>query len=108
MKPQVATFTLSLMLLCAGDALAGTVDGTELCATGHRFEPGPVVNGHHRQPTPGEVEARMHQLQALNKARAGSCLDALSGSGTPMLKQSHVNLRDRVVERDRRSSQKTL
>jgi hypothetical protein len=108
MKPQVVAFALGLMAISAGGSFAGTAGGIEMCGAGYRFEPGPTVNGRHRQPTPREIEERMQQLQALNKARAGSCLDALSGSGRPILKQSHANFRDRVVERDRPSSQKTL
>jgi hypothetical protein len=107
MKPQVVAFALGLMLISAGESFPGTIGGTVMCGTGCRFEPGPIVNGHHRQPTPREIEARLQRLQALNKARACSCLDARSGSGTSMVKQSRVNLRDRVVERDRPSSQKS-
>ena len=32
---------------------------SKFCA--NRFEPGPIVNGHNRQPTPAEFEARMRQ-----------------------------------------------
>jgi hypothetical protein len=108
MKPQVVAFALGLMVISAGDSFAGTAGGTEMCGAGYRFEPGPIVNGRHRQPTPREIEERMQQLQALNKARAGSCLDVPRGSGRSMLKQSHANYRDRVVERDRPSPQKNV
>jgi hypothetical protein len=30
---------------------------------GHGFEPGPIVNGHNRQPTPAEFEARTRELR---------------------------------------------
>jgi hypothetical protein len=33
--------------------------GSKYCA--HRFEPGPIVNGHNRQPTPAEFESRIRQ-----------------------------------------------
>jgi hypothetical protein len=32
------------------------------CMAGHRFEPGPIVGGHNRQPTVREFQARMAQL----------------------------------------------
>jgi hypothetical protein len=73
MKPQLVALALGLILMSAGDALAQTGDGTESCVTGHRFEPGPIVNGQHRQPTQGEVEARTQQLRAWSKVKAGSC-----------------------------------
>ena len=31
--------------------------GAMPCVIGHRFEPGPIVGGHNRQPTPAEFEA---------------------------------------------------
>lgn len=34
---------------------------------GHGFEPGPIVNGHNRQPTPAEFEARTRELEMLSK-----------------------------------------
>jgi hypothetical protein len=43
------------------------------CLVGHRFEPGPIVNGHNNQPTRGEFEARMQELRALSQGSAGSC-----------------------------------
>ena len=43
-------------------------EGTASC--GHRFEPGPVVNGHNRQPTPAEFEARRQELQMLNSIQS--------------------------------------
>ena len=58
----------------AGDAMAQPGDGTVPCFAEHRFEPGPIVNGHHRQPTPSEIEARTQQLQDFGNASAGSCL----------------------------------
>ena len=48
-------------------------EGTASC--GHRFEPGPIVNGHNRQPTPAEFEARRQELQMLDsiQSQAGTC-----------------------------------
>lgn len=40
-------------------------EGTAWC--GHRFEPGPIVNGRNRQPTPAEFEARRQELDMLSK-----------------------------------------
>ncbi|MFZ0147546.1 MAG: hypothetical protein WBG18_23990 [Xanthobacteraceae bacterium] len=37
------------------------------CMVGHRFEPGPVVGGHNRQPTVREFQARMAQLRELEE-----------------------------------------
>jgi hypothetical protein len=48
-------------------------EGTKSCVVGHRFEPGPIVEGHNRQPTPGEFEARVRELRALNQRSTGSC-----------------------------------
>ena len=58
----------------AADGIEGTQSGrTEPCIVGHRFEPGPIVEGHHRQPTRAEFEARMRELRAWSQRSAGSC-----------------------------------
>ena len=46
--------------------------GIMVCATGHLFEPGPIVNGHHRQPTQAEIETRTRELWA-SKMNGGPC-----------------------------------
>ena len=46
-------------------AAANSGEGSYVC--GHRFEPGPIVNGHNRQPTPSEFEARTRELDMLSK-----------------------------------------
>jgi hypothetical protein len=56
MKPQLVAVAVGLILMSVGDAVARTGGGAERSMTVH--EPGPIVNGHHRQPTPGEVRAR--------------------------------------------------
>jgi len=48
-------------------------DRTQPCIVGHRFEPGPIVDGHYRQPTRAEFEARTRELRALIQRSAGSC-----------------------------------
>jgi hypothetical protein len=47
--------------------------GMAPCVVGHRFEPGPIVAGHYRQPTRAEFEAQMQELKALSQRGAGSC-----------------------------------
>jgi hypothetical protein len=48
-------------------------EGTAPCVVGHRFEPGPIVAGHYRQPTRAEFEERTRELRALSQRSAGSC-----------------------------------
>jgi hypothetical protein len=95
---------LGLALTSAGDAMAETGGGIKPCIIEHQFEPGPIVNGHHRQPTLSEVEARTQQLRALSKASAGACLAAPRDRGTRMLKSPSAASADRVVEPDPPSS----
>jgi hypothetical protein len=55
------------------------------CIVGHRFEPGPIVDGHNRQPTRAEFEARTRELQALIESCSASLLSSTIGdlaSGT--------------------------
>jgi len=72
-KPQFAALAFGLLLIFARAATPQTGDGRRPCITGHQFKPGPIVDGHTRQPTPDEFEARMRQLQAWSKTNAGSC-----------------------------------
>jgi hypothetical protein len=76
MKPPLRVLALGLLLTIAREAMAQNGGGTEPCVTKHQFEPGPIVNGHHRQPTPGEVEARTQQPRAWSQASTGSCFVA--------------------------------
>jgi hypothetical protein len=39
-------------------------DAIKPCPTGHIFEPGPIVNGHNRQPTQAEIDERTRELWA--------------------------------------------
>jgi hypothetical protein len=102
MKPWAVALALGLALNSAGDAMAQTRGKTVSCIIEHRFEPGPIVNGHHRQPTLGEVEARTQQLRAFSEPNAGFCLAAPRDSGARMLPRAESP--DRVVGLDPRSS----
>jgi hypothetical protein len=57
MKPWLVALALGLALTSAGDAMAETGGGIKPCIIEHQFEPGPIVNGHHRQPKLGEVDS---------------------------------------------------
>jgi hypothetical protein len=71
--------SLSAMLAVAEPASAAADDEgtrfgvTEPCIVGHRFERGPIVNGHYRQPTSAEFEARKRELLARTRRSAGRC-----------------------------------
>ena len=81
-------FTLFAMIAVAPPSPAAAEGGGEPNSAGtlsrfcgHKFEPGPIVNGHSRQPTPAEFSARMRQLHALSEGafdvpaqgQAGTC-----------------------------------
>jgi hypothetical protein len=100
MKPQFVAFAISLILVSAPAAKAQTGAGTEPCVTWHRFEPGPIVNGHRRQPTPREVEVRKRELLAWGKVSAGACAVAPHSAETIMLRPPSARSPDRVVESD--------
>ena len=85
MNPQFAALALGVTLI-AGAAVARIGDAAEPCAIVHPFEPGPIVNGHHRQPTQGEIEARMQELRARHDAEAGPCVVAPHGNEAFMLR----------------------
>jgi hypothetical protein len=52
------------------------------CVAGHRFEPGPIVGGHDRQPTAREFQARMAQLWEFEQRDADRCAGAPAGTCT--------------------------
>ena len=64
MRSRLFMLALGVALLSAHATTAQTLDGTQPIAVGHRFGPGPIVNGHHRQPTRSEIEERMRELAA--------------------------------------------
>jgi hypothetical protein len=98
MRPQLVALALGLILMSAQAATAQTGDGTEPCVTGHQFEPGPIVNGHRRQPTPGEPEARMRERRTRSKTSAGSGSAAPRNGEAIMLRPPSAHSPDRVVE----------
>src|ERR1700730_1325048 len=83
-QQALSALALGLILIFAGNAAAGAGNHPVPCVIGHRFEPGPIVNGHNRQPIPAEVEARTRQLRAWSTAGVGTCLGAPSGSEANM------------------------
>jgi hypothetical protein len=50
------------------------------CMVGHRFEPGPIVGGHNRQPTVREFQVRMAQLLEFEQRDADRCAGAPTGT----------------------------
>lgn len=66
-KPKLVAFAISLLMVSTPAAAAPASATAAPCTIWHRFVPGPIVNGHRRQPTPGEVEARLRDLEALRK-----------------------------------------
>jgi hypothetical protein len=82
MKSPVVAFAVSMILLSAPAAIAQTGVGPAACVIWHRFAPGPIVHGHRRQPTLGEVESRLQELQALRKRNADTCATVLLNGKT--------------------------
>jgi hypothetical protein len=98
---------LAAMLAVAQPGSAAATDGegtqsegAQRCIVGHRFEPGPIVDGHNRQPTRAEFEARTRELRALAQRSPDSCFasplsstagdmasDTRSGSAIPTPKR---------------------
>jgi hypothetical protein len=69
-----AMFAIAQPGSAAADDGKGTQsEGAQPCIVGHRFEPGPIVDGHNRQPTRAEFEARTRELRALTQRSSGSC-----------------------------------
>jgi hypothetical protein len=68
----VTVLALGVLLICSWAAMAQPGGGTRPCFAGHLFEPGPIVNGHNRQPTQAEIDERTRELWA-SRASAGSC-----------------------------------
>jgi hypothetical protein len=79
-KPRLAAFAIALLVVSAPDMMARASVTPAPCTIWHRFVPGPIVNGHRRQPTPAEVEARLRELEALRKKNPGACPTAPQGA----------------------------
>lgn len=65
----------------AGDGQGTQTGAAASCIVGHRFEPGPIVDGHYRQPTPAEFEARRRELRALSERSSCSAPPVASTAG---------------------------
>ena len=72
MKRSLIITAVGLLLAFTLSASAHAGQEQRLCIARTRFEPGPIVNGHHRQPTQQEVYLRMQELQEWTRAEAGS------------------------------------
>src|SRR5258708_23800053 len=77
---RALTFACSLFAMLAGaqsapvaaDGSEGTQFGrTEPCIVGRRFEPGPIVGRHNRQPTQPEFEPRKRELLTRSHGSGG-------------------------------------
>jgi len=73
-------FALTAILAAAQANPAATENGvatlphaSNACIAGHRFEPGPILEGHNRQPTVREFQARMQELRELEQRDASRC-----------------------------------
>lgn len=70
---SLASYALPYLgLVAVYDGKYQQLAGSGSCVVGHRFEPGPIVEGHNRQPTPLEFDARMRELRALAETGGGS------------------------------------
>jgi hypothetical protein len=64
----------------AEDRGAIPLQGRTPCMVRHRFEPGPIVGGHNRQPTVREFQARMALLLEFEQREADRCARAPAGT----------------------------
>jgi hypothetical protein len=69
--------SIASLLASAGPAAAENDEATDqsalACRVGHRFSPGPIVNGHNRQPTPREFQARVQELTEWEQKSGAVC-----------------------------------
>jgi hypothetical protein len=65
----------------AVDRGAIAIQAQTSCIVGHRFEPGPIVGGHNRQPTVPEFQERMAQLREFEQRGADRCAGASASTG---------------------------
>lgn len=78
MNMRLAAAVLSLLLISIGPCAAQSDDQPKPCLAEHRFWPGPIVNGHNRQPTAAEFERRVRELQAQDQNARVPCRDTVS------------------------------
>ena len=73
----------------AGDGQGTQTGAAASCIVGHRFEPGPIVGGHNRQPTQAEFEARKRELLARSQGGGGRC-SVIDSGGTSQNRNAPV------------------
>ena len=73
MIARLAGLMIVFGLTSASAGMAQADAGDAPCGVGLRFVLGPVVNGHNRQPTPAEFEARKRAREEWSRMVAGSC-----------------------------------
>ena len=71
-------FALAAILTGAQPAAAEnggaiSLEAPNPCTAGHRFEPGPIMEGRNHQPTVREFQARMQELRQLEQRAAARC-----------------------------------
>lgn len=67
----------------AGNRSEPKSEGAVSYVCGHGFEPGPIVDGHNRQPTPTEFEARRRELGMLLKSTPTAPIHSQAGVCRP-------------------------
>jgi hypothetical protein len=79
---SASIFALTAILAAARANTAAAENGVAMnaCIAGHRFEPGPILEGHNRQPTVREFQARMQELQELEQRDASRCAGSPVGN----------------------------
>jgi hypothetical protein len=80
-------FLIAALLAAAGPGPAAADDRGAIpqqvrtpCMVAHRFEPGPIVGGHNRQPTVREFQTRMAQLLEFKQRDVDRCAGAPAGT----------------------------
>jgi hypothetical protein len=66
------TTASGLLLVSGGTSVAQPDYSPTQCSTAHFFGPGPIVNGHHRQPTQAEIDERTRE-RSESKTSARVC-----------------------------------
>ena len=92
MIARIAILGLALVLSPARAEASPSGGMEKACPAEPHFLPGPIVNGHSRQPTPAEFEARMRELQAARADGARPCLFSPSAAGATAPKPLALDL----------------